>query len=194
MPDFPIDLEIGCGKGAFILECAKRNPTVRYVAMERISDVLLLAAEKVKAAELANVKFLIGDARNLSDFFPPASVRRIYLNFSDPWPKKGYYKRRLTYRDFLELYKTVLLPQGEIHLKTDNVGLFDFSLEQFALCGFSVREVTRDLHHSEYEKDNIHTEYENAFAEKGFPIHRAVAFLSPSETNFSQTVDKTENL
>jgi len=174
---FPIELEIGCGKGSFVLGMAKKHPDVSFVAMERVSDVLLLAAEKVKAEGLTNVKFIVGDAKRVCELFPAASVQRIYLNFSDPWPKSGYYKRRLTYKDFLELYKTILLPDGEIIFKTDNVGLFDFSLEQFEAAGFRLRELTRDLHNSIYNEENIVTEYEKNFSEKGFPIHRVVAYL-----------------
>ena len=175
--DFPIELEIGCGKGSFILGMAKRNPDTKYIAMERVSDVLLLAAEKIKAEDVDNVRFIIGDARNLKEYFPASSVKRIYLNFSDPWPKKGYAKRRLTYRTFLELYKEILIPDGEIVFKTDNRPLFDFSLEEFAACGFKLRELTYDLHNSEYNVDNIVTEYERNFSEKGYSINRVVAFL-----------------
>ena len=100
MPSFPCELEIGCGKGSFICEIAKRNPETRFVAVEKIPDVLLLAAEKVKAEKIPNVKFIVGDAKNLGEFFPEKSVSRIYLNFSDPWPKSGHYKRRLTYRAY----------------------------------------------------------------------------------------------
>ncbi len=175
--EFPIELEIGCGKGSFILGMAKRHPDNRFIAMERVSDVLLLAAEKIKSEEIGNVKFIIGDARNLREYFPAASVKRIYLNFSDPWPKKGYAKRRLTYRTFLELYKEILLPDGEIAFKTDNRDLFDFSLEEFAACGFKLKELTYDLHNSEYNENNIVTEYEKNFSDKGFSINRVVAYL-----------------
>ncbi|MBQ4064905.1 MAG: tRNA (guanosine(46)-N7)-methyltransferase TrmB [Clostridia bacterium] len=175
--DFPVEIEIGCGKGAFICGMAKKNPDTSYIAMEKISDVIMFAAEKIKAEELTNVKCILGDAKDITSYFPPNSVRRIYLNFSDPWPKSGYYKRRLTYKGFLELYKSVLVPNGEIIFKTDNVGLFDFSLEQFEEAGFKLRELTRDLHNSEYMADNIMTEYEKNFSEKGFPIHRVVAYL-----------------
>ena len=175
--NFPVELEIGCGKGAFICGMAKKNPDISYVAMEKISDVIMFAAEKIKGEELTNVKFVIGDAKDVTTLFPPTSVRRIYLNFSDPWPKSGYYKRRLTYKGFLELYKTILVPDGEIVFKTDNVGLFDFSLEQFEEAGFHLRELTRDLHNSEYMTENVMTEYEKNFSEKGFPIHRVVAYL-----------------
>ena len=102
-------------------------------------------------------------------------MSRIYLNFSDPWPKKGYYKRRLTYRGFLEIYKKLLAPGGEIILKTDNEGLFDFSLDEFTVSGFELSGLTRDLHASEFAADNIMTEYEKNFSEKGFKIHRVIA-------------------
>ena len=174
---FPVELEIGCGKGAFILELSKRNPDTSFIAMERVSDVILLAAEKIKAEEAKNVKFLIGDAKGLCDIFPESSVRRIYLNFSDPWPKKGYYKRRLTYRGFLEIYKKILANDGEIIFKTDNSDLFEFSLEEFEAAGFKLKELTRDLHNSEYNENNIVTEYEKNFSEKGFKINRVVAYL-----------------
>lgn len=174
---FPVELEIGCGKGAFIYGLAKRNPDVDYIAIEKISDVIMFAAEKIKSEEIPNVKFIIGDAKDLPDYFPARSITRIYLNFSDPWPKSGYYKRRLTYKGFLELYKSVLVPGGEIILKTDNIGLFEFSLEQFTETGFQLRDLTYDLHNSEYQADNIMTEYEKNFSEKGYPIHRVVAYL-----------------
>ncbi len=173
----PIELEIGCGKGAFILGTAKKHPDKNYIAMEKMTDVIMLAAEKVKAEGLTNVKFINGDAARLSEFFDEGDVSRIYLNFSDPWPKKGYYKRRLTYRGFLEAYKKLLGGKGEIVLKTDNVGLFDFSLEEFEASGFKLKELTRDLHNSEYNEDNIMTEYEKNFSEKGFTINRVIAYL-----------------
>ena len=172
---FPVEMEIGCGKGAFIAALAEKHPDTVYVAVERISDVLLLAAEKIKALDIGNVLFMIADARTLTERLPVGSVKRIYLNFSDPWPKSGYAKRRLTHRAFLEIYKTLLTPDGEIHFKTDNEALFDFSLEEFQAAGFTLRDLTRDLHQSPYQADNIMTEYEKTFSEKGFPIHRVVA-------------------
>lgn len=175
--DFPIELEIGCGKGSFISGLSKRYPDKKFIAMERVSDVILLAAERIKAEEAKNVKFIIGDARNLKEYFPSSSVARLYLNFSDPWPKKGYAKRRLTHRSFLELYKEILVPNGEIVFKTDNIGLFEFSLEEFEAAGFKLKELTYDLHNSEYNDDNIVTEYEKNFSEKGFKINRVVAYL-----------------
>ena len=175
--DFPIELEIGCGKGSFISGLSKRYTDKKFIAMERVSDVILLAAERIKAEEAKNVKFIIGDARNLKEYFPSSSVARLYLNFSDPWSKKGYAKRRLTHRSFLELYKEILVPDGEIVFKTDNIGLFEFSLEEFEAAGFKLKELTYDLHNSEYNDDNIVTEYEKNFSEKGFKINRVVAYL-----------------
>ena len=145
--------------------------------MEKISDVACIALEKAKACEADrpdNLRFLIGDARNLSEIFPPHSIDCIYLNFSDPWPKSGYYKRRLTYRAFLELYRTLLIPGGTLRFKTDNVGLFDFSLEEFEAAGLTIEWITRDLHNSDYAEGNVMTEYEKNFSEKGMPIHAAL--------------------
>ena len=176
--NYPIELEIGCGKGSFILGMAKKYPDRSFIAIERVSDVMLLAAEKIKAEGLNTIRFMRGDAREILSLFPSGSVSRIYLNFSDPWPKKGYAKRRLTHRSFLALYKSVLTPSGQIHFKTDNEGLFDFSLEEFKESGFTLSELTRDLHHSIYNDDNIVTEYEQNFSTKGFPIHRVVATLN----------------
>jgi tRNA (guanine-N7-)-methyltransferase len=173
----PYELEIGCGKGGFIVQAAQREPDKQFLAMERVPDVILLAAEKVKALELQNIKLIIGDAENLFDYIGENEVSRLYLNFSDPWPKSRHYKRRLTYRKYLELYKRALVPGGEIHMKTDNDALFDFSLEEFQACGFDLRELTRDLHSSEYAVHNIITEYESVFSSKGVAIKRVVAVL-----------------
>jgi tRNA (guanine-N7-)-methyltransferase len=173
----PYVLEIGCGKGGFIIEAAKREPGTQFLAMERVPDVLLLAAEKVKTLDLKNVKLIMGDAENLFEHIGEHEVSRIHLNFSDPWPKSRHYKRRLTYCKYLELYKQALIPGGEIHMKTDNDALFDFSLDEFAACGFELRELTRDLHASEYAVHNIITEYESIFSSKGVTIKRVVAVL-----------------
>ena len=173
----PVHLEIGCGKGSFIAECAKRNPDINYIAMEKVTDVIILAAEKVRDSMIENVSFINGDAKNIPEYLLKGEVSRIYLNFSDPWPKSGHYKRRLTYKDFLEIYKSVLTDDGELFFKTDNRSLFDFSLEQFEACGFKLRNVTYDLHASQYNDENIVTEYETIFSEKGFKINRVEAYL-----------------
>jgi tRNA (guanine-N7-)-methyltransferase len=172
-----IELEIGCGKGQFICEMAKRNPDKGYIAIETVGDVILLAMEKAKREGIENIKFMNCDAKILGDLIPENSISVMYLNFNDPWPKKGYYKRRLTYRAFLNIYKRFLKVGGEIRLKTDNVGYFDFSLGQFMENGFTLSQLTRDLHNSEYDSENIRTEYENNFSAKGFNINRVVATL-----------------
>ncbi len=172
----PIHLEIGCGKGDFAVGMAAKYPKYNFIAMERVSDVACLALEKAMNAKDTrpdNLRFLIGDAKNLSEWFPPHSVDCLYLNFSDPWPKKGYAKRRLTHEGFLNLYRSVLKPGGLLRLKTDNEGLFDFSLEEFTRCGLTVEWQTRDLHRSALKDDNIMTEYERNFSERGQVIYSA---------------------
>ncbi len=172
----PIHLEIGCGKGDFAVGMSEKHSDCNFIAMERVPDVACLALEKAmrrKEARNDNLRFLIGDARNVAEWFPAHSVDCIYLNFSDPWPKKGYAKRRLTHAGFLELYRSVLREGGLLRLKTDNEGLFDFSLEQFELCGLTVEWLTRDLHRSEKNADNVMTEYERNFSQKGQVIYSA---------------------
>ena len=126
----PCRLEIGCGKGDFAVAASERYREEPYIAMELISDVALCALEKAKAAQCGNLKILIANAKNLTDYFQKGDVKVLYLNFSDPWPKKGHTKRRLTYRGFLELYKQILTDDGKICFKTDNAGLFEFSLDE----------------------------------------------------------------
>ncbi len=169
-------IEIGCGKGGFMLALAEKNPETQFIAIEKMSDVLLLAAEKIKNAELKNVKLLCADAETLCEYFEEGSVARIYLNFSDPWPRPKHAKRRLTAPKYLEIYKKLLAPDGAIYFKTDNRILFDYSLETLSEAGFKLEKLTYDLHNSEYEKDNIHTEYENNFSAKGFAINRVEAY------------------
>lgn len=175
--DKRICLEIGCGKGAFIRGTAAKNPDTFYIAVERVSDVLVIAAEGAKADGIENVRFVNANASELCEAFEEHSIDRIYLNFSDPWPKKGYAKRRLTHRGFLEKYKRILKSDGSIFFKTDNLDLFDFSLEEFKECGFTLKNVTYDLHNSEFNTDNIMTEYEKNFSEKGFNINRCEAYI-----------------
>ena len=136
-----------------------------------------LAAEKANNKQLKNIKFMICDAKGLNEIFPEHSVDRIYLNFSDPWPKAGHYKRRLTYKAFLDVYKQILKTDGAIFFKTDNIGLFEFSLESFTADGWRLENVTYDLHNSEFAEENIMTEYEKNFSEKGFKINRLEAYL-----------------
>lgn len=172
-----VRLEIGCGKGDFICGTAEKEPGVCFIAIERISDILMLAAEKVSAAGLSDVRLMCLNANKLGEYFPEHGISRIYLNFSDPWPKKGYAKRRLTHRGFLEIYKKLLVPGGSLFLKTDDDSLFDFSISELTDCGFRLEAVTRDLHNSEYAADNVMTEYERNFSAAGKHINSLRAYL-----------------
>lgn len=172
----PLCLEIGCGKGGFACDLTASDNSINLVALEKYSDAACLALEKAKASASCrpdNLRFMIADAAAVGEYFPAHSVERIYLNFSDPWPKSGYKKRRLTYRTFLELYRGILVPGGMLIQKTDNEGLFDFSLEEFAHAGLEIVMTTRDLHASEHAAGNVMTEYERQFTEKGMPIYSA---------------------
>lgn len=175
--DNPIRIEIGCGKGDFIVGTAAKEPDVNFLAVEKVSDVLMLAAEKVKRSELPNIRVCCVDAKELAEIFPESSIDRIYLNFSDPWPKSRHEKRRLTYRTFLEIYKKILKPDGAVYFKTDNRGLFDFSLEEFKEFGMRLEKLTFDLHDSEYMEGNVMTEYERRFSSMGVPINRVEGYF-----------------
>lgn len=144
--------------------------------MEKVADVLVLAMEKTAAAKLDNVKFALEDAEALGELLPEHSIDTLYLNFCDPWPKRNA-KRRLTFRKYLDIYKKFLKSEGRICFKTDNLPLFEFSLQEFEDCGFKLEKVTYDLHSSEYNTGNIMTEYEKNFSEKGVKINRLEAFL-----------------
>lgn len=173
---FPIELEIGCGKGGFICETATRNPDKFYIAVELSTDALITALERAKREEIGNIRFMNVNAARLGEFFHSGDISVIYLNFSDPWPKKGHAKRRLTYRSFLELYKSILTADGKLCFKTDNRPLFDFSVEELGEMGWRIEKLTNDLHNSEYNDGNVMTEYEKNFSEKGVPINRLEAF------------------
>ena len=180
----PLHLEIGCGKGSFACGMAAQHKDVNFIAMEKVSDVACLALEKAQkcAQERSdNLRFIIGDAKNLAEWFPKSSIERIYLNFSDPWPKSGHAKRRLTYHTFLSLYRELLVEEGTLCMKTDNEGLFEFSLEEFENFGLTFDWVTRDLHGSEYNEGNVRTEYENHFSEKGQPIYAVLVRFPKKE-------------
>lgn len=167
-------LEIGCGKGDFAVGMAAAHPDVSFIAMERVSDVLVLATEKAgRAADSRpdNLRFIRGDARDLAAWFAPSSLAGIYLNFSDPWPKAGHAKRRLTHRAFLATYIELVKPGGILALKTDNLSLFDFTLEELAALSLTPFFQTRDLHASSEAEGNIMTEYERNFSSQGMPIH-----------------------
>lgn len=177
----PLCLEIGCGKGSFACGLAAAEPDINLIAVERVPDVACIALERAAADRERrpgdNLRFVIGNAQGLNEWLPEHCLERIYLNFSDPWPKAGYAKRRLTHVGFLEMYRRVLVKGGRLYLKTDNVGLFDFSLEQFAAAGLTVEFETRDLHHSPMAEGNIMTEYEASFTAQGVPINAAVVIF-----------------
>lgn len=173
-PGAPVFLEIGAGKGGFACGMAARHSEAAYFAMERVSDCVVLGAEKAKEAfgdGGGNLRFIIDTADNLLKIFAKGSVDRIFLNFSDPWSKKGYAKRRLTHRRYLAVYFNLLKDGGKITFKTDNDALFDFSLEEFSAMGVNLDKMTRDLHSSEWNEGNIMTEYETAFSSQGVLIN-----------------------
>ncbi len=173
----PIHIEIGMGKGQFITGLAIANPDINYVGIEKYSSVLLRALEKQEELQLPNLRFLRFDAEDICDIFAEDEVARIYLNFSDPWPKERHAKRRLTSERFLNRYRQFLEPtKGYVAFKTDNVDLFEFSLEQVMEAGWTLSDVTRDLHNSMFNEGNIMTEYEERFSSMGNPICRLVAF------------------
>lgn len=178
----PIYIEIGCGKGAFACGLAVARPDVNLIALERVPDVVCLALERAVAEsdkrQADNLRFIIGDAQKIGEWLPEGSVEYIYLNFSDPWPKKRHVKRRLTHPEFIKIYKRLLVPGGRLIMKTDNVAFFEFSLEQFAAEGFEVIRQTRDLGRSPYAAGNIMTEYERSFTERGVPVCMAETVLS----------------
>ena len=175
--DNPIHFEIGMGKGKFIHAMAEQNPGINYIGIEMYSSVLYRAIEKRQQTECSNLYFIRMDAKNLTEVFDKAEIDRIYLNFSDPWPKERHAKRRLTSPIFLSLYDEVLCPEGVICFKTDNRPLFDYSVETISETSpWKLKDVTYDLHHSEFAEGNIMTEYEEKFSGKGMPIHRLVAY------------------
>lgn len=174
--DHPIHVEIGMGKGKFIIEMATLHPEINYIGIEKYSSVLLRALEKKKEVELSNLYFIRYDAEYLNDIFDENELARIYLNFSDPWPKDRHAKRRLTSKEFLARYDKCLKKDGCIIFKTDNRDLFDFSLEQAKEAGWSTDEVTFNLHHSDYLEGNVMTEYEEKFVAVGKPINRMILY------------------
>lgn len=173
----PIHIEVGMGKGRFIIELARQNPDINFIGIEKYSSVLVRAIEKrEEETEMNNLFFMRMDAENICDFFAEGEVQRIYLNFSDPWPKDRHAKRRLTSKEFFGRYNKILAADGRVIFKTDNRDLFDFSVEQVPEAGWKLENVTYDLHHSEYMEGNIMTEYEAKFSAMGTPINRLVAY------------------
>ena len=175
----PIHIEIGMGKGGFLLNMALMHPGINYVGIERYSSVLLRAVEKLDMEDyrgLQNIRFVCMDARNVGEVFSYNEAEKIYLNFSDPWPKARHAKRRLTSKEFLARYEKILVPGGQLEFKTDNTELFNFSLEQVREAGWTIDRYTYDLYHHEIlNKGNIMTEYEEKFSAKGNPINKMIA-------------------
>jgi len=172
----PIRIEVGMGKGRFITELALANPHINYVGIEKYSSVLVRAIEKRELLDIDNLLFIRMDAEDLEKVFAVGEVDRIYLNFSDPWPKDRHAKRRLTSRQFFSRYNTILKENGIIEFKTDNTDLFNFSLEEIPFTVFEVSEHTYDLHNdTKMNEGNIMTEYEEKFSSMGNPIHKLIA-------------------
>lgn len=188
--DHPLFLEIGCGKGRFILESARRNPDINYLAIEREQGALIIATERAMEMKLPNLLFLDVDAAKLTDIFSDGEIDRIYLNFSDPWPPNRQRKRRLTHSNFLSLYDCVLAKYGQIHFKTDNQHLFEFTLEEICGFGWLIQNISLDLHAT--DQDNIMTEYEEKFSSEGFRIYRLEASRRGEDTlTRAHTVPRT---
>ncbi len=153
---------------------AEKNPEISFIGIEKFSSVLLRALQKRAAMDADNLFFLRFDAEGITEIFGPGEVDRIYLNFSDPWPKDRHWKRRLTSTEYLRRYDAVLAPEGTIEFKTDNEGLFDFSLESAKEAGWEILVQTRDLYRSEFAEGNVLTEYEDKFATLGKPIYKMI--------------------
>ena len=185
-------VEVGCGKGKFTAETAQANPEVLLIAVEKVPDAMVVAMERARDAGLQNVFFVDGDAALLPDMFEPGEIDRIYINFCDPWPKSNQAKRRLTHHNFLNLYRKVLKDGGEIHFKTDNDKLFEWSVEEIPQYGWSLREVTRDLHAD--GPVGVMTDYEKKFHELGKNINRCVAVMQPWEPAEENGQNEAEEL
>lgn len=170
----PIHIEVGSGKGGFITGMARQNPDINYIGIDIQLSVLSYALDKVLESQLPNVRLLRVDGSSLTNYFEEGEIDLLYLNFSDPWPKSRHEKRRLTYKDFLKTYEEILPKHGQIHFKTDNRGLFEYSLASFSQYGMTLNQVWLDLHASDYE-GNVMTEYESKFANKGQVIYRVEA-------------------
>ena len=173
--DHPLQMEIGCGKGSFICALAKQNPDINYIAVEVNPNVLCGACELAMDEKTDNIIFVLCGAELLPKYIRPGIIDRIYLNFSCPFPKKAYENRRLTNPRFLDIYKQILSASGEIHQKTDNMGFFEYSLEQFSTSGYRIKNISLDLHNSGFD-GNIETEYEKKFSSQGFRIYRLEAY------------------
>ncbi len=170
-------VEVGCGKGKFTVETAAANPTVLLIAIERCREAMVMAMEKARAMELKNVFFVDMDVALMEGCFAPGEIDRLFINFPDPWPRSKNAKRRLTYRTFLKMYSRVIAEGGEIHFKTDNAKLFEFTLEELELVGLETKNVTRNLHENGIV--GIMTGYEERFYNLGTPINRCEVVCRP---------------
>lgn len=173
--DHPIYIEIGMGKGKFLTTLAQLHPEINYIGIEKFSSVLIRGVEKQEQLQLPNLALIRMDAEEITEVFGAGEVKRIYLNFSDPWPKDRHAKRRLTSVPFMNRYDVILAKDGQVEFKTDNVDLFAFSLDSIRDAGWKLPQVTRDLHHSDMAQGNVMTEYEERFTEKGNAICKLVA-------------------
>lgn len=179
--DQPLYLEIGCGKGRFCCEYAKKHPNINLIAVEKDANVLVSACEAAKSMNLTNLKFINCSAEYIERHIMPESINRIFLNFSCPFPKNKYASHRLTSSNFVEIYKRIMKSEAEIHQKTDNMHFFEFSIEQLTECGFAIKNISLDLHNSNFE-GNIVTEYEEKFSSQGLPIYRLEAYIRTKDT------------
>ena len=183
-------VEVGCGKGKFTVETAAANPDVLLIAVERCREAMVVAMEKAQSMKLTNVFFIDMDVEKIEEIFAPGEINRLFINFPDPWPRKKNRKRRLTYRTFLDKYCRVVRENGEIHYKTDNAPLFEFSLEEFAACGLEVKALTRNLHENGIV--GIMTGYEEKFHALGTPINRCEVVCKPFVLPPEEKKSKTE--
>ena len=175
--DNPVHIEIGMGKGRFMMDLAAKNPHINYIGIEKYSSVLLRAIQKMEENPLSNLRFIRMDAEDICEVFDKEEIDKIYLNFSDPWPKDRHAKRRLPSRQFLARYNEILAKDGRIEFKTDNTALFDFALEEVEPAGWKIEAMTRDLHHDEKMfAGNIMTEYEEKFSSMGNPIYKYIIY------------------
>lgn len=188
--DNPIYLEIGCGKGRFILTHASNNPNINYIGIELEPSALIIATEKAQTMDLDNLIFINYDANKLNDIFLDDEISRLYLNFSDPWPARKYEKRRLTHTHFLEIYDKILCKNAQIHFKTDNQHLFEFSLEQFTRNSWYLQNLSLDLHKT--NRVNVMTEYEEKFSNLGFRINRVEAVRIEDKPIYQEVTEEIE--
>ncbi|SDH72365.1 tRNA (guanosine(46)-N7)-methyltransferase TrmB [Alteribacillus bidgolensis] len=172
--DNPLYVEVGTGKGKFLDNMSVKYPHINFVGIEKFESVLVTGVQRVLQTKPTNLKFINGDVNDLLEYFNSEEIDRLYINFTDPWPKKRHEKRRLTYKSFLSLYEQALHPHGEIHMKTDNQGLFEYSLESMSQYGMKLKNISLDLHNSD-DEENVMTEYEEKFSEKGQRIFRLEA-------------------